>query len=177
MIGLTRIALATQLLVLFAGCLAAADPPAAQLISDAGSEASLLKSDLETIEFIGSSQGSWQSHSAIVIAYKGHISALRSAAAKLDAVRTSASPAQAAAIERIVPLMHAFAATADAMIGTIDKNPGRLAGSDYQQYIKVNSSLAADFSTLIGAWAIYGKTAAELALVAEKIGAPVPPLR
>jgi len=173
---MVRTTVITPLLMLLASLPAAADAQAAQLLSDAGNQASLLKSDLDTIEFFGSSAGGWQSHSTIVTVYKQHIGALRSLAARLDTTRGDASSAQKTGIDRVVPLMQEFAATAEAMINTIDKNPGALNGSDYKQYVKLNSDLAEEFVTLIGASVNCAKTGDELARVAEKIGAAAPQL-
>jgi ketol-acid reductoisomerase len=73
--------------------------------------------------------------------------------------------------------MRDFAANAEALIDAIGKNPAGLDSSDYKQYLKLNSDLAGEFTTLIGGWVDYGKTGEALARVAEKIGAPAPPLR
>jgi hypothetical protein len=133
-----------------------------QLLSDVESKASLLKSDLSTLDFFASSQLGWQSHAAIVAAYKEHIGALRNQAAKLDGARKDASRWQKTTIDQIVPLLQEFAATAEATIGAIDKNPAGLNSDDYKQYVKLNADLSGEFSTLIGTWVNYARTRDEL---------------
>lgn len=183
MIGMTRAAAVTPLLALLVTWHLAAAPDTGnnaqltQLLSDAENQASLLKSDLGTVAFFASSANGWQSHSTIVAAYKDHIGAVRSLAAKLTASRAGAPPARRTAIDRLVPLMQDFAAAAETMIDVIGKNPDALSGSDYQQYVKLNSDLASEFSSLVSTWVQYARTGDDLARVAAKIGAPVPPAR
>ena len=179
MIGKTRIAAATVVLALMTNQPQMAAPETsntaqvAKLLSDAEDQASLLKSDLGTLSFIASSQTDWQSHAGIVGAYKEHIGALRSQAAKLDTARRDASRRQQATIDRIVPLLREFAASAEAAVAALDKNPASLNDSDYKQYVKLNADLADEFSSLIATWVNYGRTSEELAQVAAKIGVPV----
>ena len=177
MTGMVRTAVTMPLLVLLSSWHSVAGPQTAQLLSEAENQASLLKSDLATIEFFGLSASSWQTHSAIVTAYREHINALRNQAGKLEAARSDGSPSQKVAIDRVIPLLREFAAAADAALAAIARNPDRLNSSDYKQFIKLNSDLAGEFSTLIGTWADFGKTSEELAGVAKKIDAPAPQLR
>jgi hypothetical protein len=178
----TRIAAATAVLALMTNQPQIAAPETgdasriADLLSDAENQASLLKSDLGTLSFFASSETGWQSHVGIVSAYKEHIGALRSQAAKLDAARRDASRWQQTTIDRIVPLLQEFAASAEAAIGALDKNPASLNNSDYKQYVKLNADLAGEFSSLIGTWMNYGRTREELGQVAGKIGAPAAPI-
>lgn len=144
----------------------------AKLLSDVERQASLLKSDLSTLDFFASSQLGWQSHAGIVAAYKEHIGALRNQAARLDGALKDASRWQKTTIDQIVPLLQEFAATAEATIGAIDRNPSGLSSNDYKQYVKLDADLAGEFSTLIGTWVNYAKTRDELGPVAEKIAAP-----
>lgn len=167
-----------SLLVLLAsrhamGAAETGDAQVSQLLSDANNQAALVNNDLGTLNFIASSPLDWKNHVPIVSAYRQHIGALRSQAARLEAARKNASAWQAVSIDRIVPLLREFAEAADATLVALDKNPGGLGGADYKQYLKLNADLAGEFSSLIGTWVNYGKTREELGRVAQKIAAPV----
>lgn len=151
----------------------AADVP--RMLSDAKSQASRLKIDIATLDFFASSESGWKSHAAITGMYADRIAALRSLAASLASARQDASVWQQTTIDRIVPLLHGLAASAEATITTINNNQSRLGTGEYKEYLKVSADLANELSDMIGSSVDYGKTSEELQRLAAKVGAPQGP--
>lgn len=176
----SRLVLILPLLLLaFSSGLGAIEPPrspgVAQLLSAAKDQASDLNNDIATLDFFAASESGWKTHAAITALYADRIAGLRNLAARLAAVRPSASPLEQATIDRIVPLLQGFASCAEAEINTLNANQSRLATGEYKDYLKVNATLAGEFSDLIGSSVNFGKTMAELAGAAQKTGAPAGP--
>jgi hypothetical protein len=175
------IAIILSALVLFAGGLVQAAPETAngpdvsQLLLEAKSRASMLKIDISTGGFFASSENGWKTHTAVTGVYNDRIAALRALADKLMAARNDSTYWQKETIDRTVPLLRGFAASASAMFANIDKNQTRLGTSEYNQYLKVNADLAVEFSDLIRSNVDYGKTMEQLQGLAEKVGAPAGP--
>jgi hypothetical protein len=140
----------------------------AQLLSDAKSSASSLKSDLATLDFFAASIGGWQTHAAILDLYQEHITSIRSQAARLESARNNGSLWQQTAVDRIIPVMQEFASSAEAAIRTSNANQTILQSSDFKRYFKLNSDQAGEFASLIAAWVDYAKTRDDLERVPQK---------
>lgn len=141
---------------------------AAQLLSDAKSQASIVKSDLATVDFFAVS---WKSNATTLALYQKDIGALRGLAPRLDAARKTASRWQQTAIDRIIPLIQEFTTDADAELRDAGANQNRLNTPEFQEYFKLHSDLANEYSALIGSWADYAKTKDDLDRAALKIHA------
>lgn len=135
----------------------------AQLLADADSQAMLLKSDLSTLDFMASSATPGQSYAQVIGAYRQHIATLRNQAATLETQRKNAPEWQQTTIDRVVPLLREFAASATAAMDAIGTHTG-----DFKQYVKLNADLAGELSTLIDTWISLGKTREELARAASR---------
>jgi hypothetical protein len=102
----------TLLLTGFLGALAtvkAAGVPdseqVAKLLSEAKTQAFQLKEDAATMESYARMNVSWESHAAAINQIKDHVNALGRQAAKLKDARSTASPWQKTAIDRIDPFL------------------------------------------------------------------------
>jgi len=143
-----------------------------QLLSDTKSLVSLLKSDISTLDFFALSGGGWQTHAVMLNLYSERTAALRSQALRLEAMRQNGSRWQQIAVDRIIPVMNELASSAETAINATKTNQPRLSSTEYREYLKLNSDLAEELSTLIAAWVDYAKTREDLDRSAEKIGAP-----
>ncbi len=140
-------------------------------LSQAKEQARELKNDVATIGFFMGSVSSWESHSSILNLYKENISAIRRQVIKLDDIRNIASPWQKTTIDRIRPLLQELAATAESVIDQINQNPKGLKTGEYNDYVKVNTDLAAELAALVGDFVDYGKTKEDLARL-TKVAVP-----
>lgn len=129
-----------------------------QLLAKTRSTASLLRSDVSTLDLF-TTEVDFRANSAVLQVYEGHIRDLRDQAAQLQAMRQQASSAQQTAIDRIVPVVQDYARSAEAAVGAAKTGAGR---SDLQPYLKLHTSLAAEFSTIVAAWTDYAETKAAL---------------
>jgi hypothetical protein len=143
-----------------------------QLLADAKSLASLLKSDLATIDFFALSAGGSQTYADMLNLYTGRATALRTQALKLESMRKYGSHWQQIAVDRMVPVMKELASSAEAAISSTKVTRNRPSSTDYREYLKLNSDLAGELSAVIAACVDYAKTREDLDHIAEKIGAP-----
>jgi len=104
--------------------------------------------------------------------YSERTAALRIQALRLEAMRQYGSRWQQIAVDRIIPVMNELASSAETAINATKTNQTRLSSTEYREYLKLNSDLAEELSTLIAAWVDYAKTREDLDRSAEKIGAP-----
>jgi hypothetical protein len=139
---------------------ASATPAVTQLLADAKSQASLLKSDLETLDFFASASGT-QGRSGMAGVYSDRIAALRNQAGRLTDARKDASHWQQVTIDRVVPLLQELASRGEAATRAA-------AGSKPSpEYLRATSSLARALYLLISASIDYGNAMEELDRVTQ----------
>ena len=143
-----------------------------QLLSDAKTQAFQLREDASIMESYTRSDASWQSHAATVAQMREHINAAGRTLTKLVDARKSASPWQATAIDRIQPLLKEIASDTQSVIEYINKNPKRLATSEYRDYVEANSDDASALAGLIADFVNYGNTKNRLERLASKLELP-----
>jgi len=154
----------------------AAEGDSAQVTQELSAVKSLigvLRSDVATLEFLARGEGGYSVESGMFDQVAGRISDLRGHAAKLDGMRTSGSPAQQRAVERLVPVMQEFASSADAAVKTSRTRQNQSNLTAFRQYMKLSTSLADELSSVISTWIGYAQTRGDLDRVARQIGAPI----
>lgn len=129
----------------------------ASLLAESKSQASMLGSDLATLDFFAQPNGA-QTQAALFSLYQEHIDTLRSDAAKLQAARDRASAPQKTAIDRMVPVMRDFASIAEAALARARAPQAASAAGGNREYFRLSSGLAAEFSAIVSAWADYANT-------------------
>jgi F0F1-type ATP synthase membrane subunit b/b' len=178
-----HIAIATMPLALFIAGIAvtsstlnAADVPDSeqvnQLLSDAKTQAFQLREDASTMESYTRSSASWQAHAVTVTQMKEHVNAAGRTLTKLQDARKTASPWQATAIDRVQPLLKEIASNTQSVIEYLNKNPQRLAMTEYKDYIETNSDEASDLAGLIADFVNYGNTKSRLERLTSKLELP-----
>ena len=135
----------------------------------------MLTSDLASLDFIVRVRAGTALDQGTLEAFAGHIDDLRNQAAKLEALRTSGSSSQQAAVDRILPVMREFASSAEAAISEAKAAPQQSNATGFRQYIRLNSELAREFSRVISVWVGYAQTRGDLDRLARELGAPAGP--
>ncbi len=139
------------------------------LLKDAKTEAAALKTDTEEMLTFTRSKVSWQSHAAKVEMVKEHINKAGEIAGKLTEAQSEGAPWQQQAIVQIPVLLRELATNTEAMIEYLNKNQNRVHHTDFQDYVKTNSELASELSTLINEYVSYGTTKARLEDLSKKL--------
>jgi hypothetical protein len=129
-----------------------------QLLEDAMSQVADLQRDSDELESFTRSNLSWQSHADELTRIGDRINTLGKTLEKLESMRSSASPWQREAMDRIVPLAKKLASNTTAAIEHLNKNPTHLNDPQYQQYLKSNAEVARNLSSLVKDFVEYGKT-------------------
>jgi hypothetical protein len=86
---------------------------------------------------------------AAVDQMKEHINAAGRTLTKLEDARHTASPWQATAMDRVMPLLKEIASNAETVIQYINKNPKRPVMNEYKDYTETNSEVAAQLAGLV----------------------------
>ena len=130
------------------------------LLAQAKTEAIQLKNDATDMEsFTLSPNLSWQSHAAKITEIKEHVNALGKTIAKLEQKKSTASPWQRTAIERINPVLRELAANTTSIIDHLNKEQGRLLHTqEHKDYLKANAQLASNMTEVVSDFVDYGQT-------------------
>jgi len=86
--------------------------------------------------------------------------------------RSSASPWQREAIDRIKPVAKKLASNTTAAIEHLNKNPLRINEPQYQQHLKSNAEAASNLAALVKDLVEYGKTRTTLEAYERKLEVP-----
>jgi chromosome segregation ATPase len=126
------------LAALLSACLQAraAKPPednreVTQLPEDIQVQAADLQRDSEELESFSRSRVSWESHATELEAIKERINKIGQTIQKLQSTRSSASPWQQEAIDRIVPVAQKLTSNTTAAIERLNRNPSHLQDPQY----------------------------------------------
>jgi len=103
---------------------------------------------------------------------KERINAIGKTISKLQNLRSSASPWQREAIDRIMPVAKKLASNTTAAIEHLNKNPLRINEPQYQQYLKSNAEAASNLAALVKDFVEYGKTRTTLEAYERKLEVP-----
>jgi len=120
-----------------------------QLLEDIKGQAADLQCDSDELESFTRSDMSWQSHAEELDRIKERINAIGKIISKLQNLRSSASPWQREAIDRIMPVAKKLASNTTAAIEHLNKNPLRINEPQYQQYLKSNAEAASNLAALV----------------------------
>jgi hypothetical protein len=143
-----------------------------QLLEDIKGQAADLQRDSDELESFTRSDMSWQSHAEELDRIKERINAIGKTISKLQNLRSSASPWQREAIDRIMPVAKKLASNTTAAIEHLNKNPLRINEPQYQQYLKSNAEAASNLAALVKDFVEYGKTRTTLEAYERKLEVP-----
>jgi len=143
-----------------------------QLLEDIKGQAADLQRDSDELESFTRSDMSWQSHAEELDRIKERINAIGKTISELQNLRSSASPWQREAIDRIMPVAKKLASNTTAAIEHLNKNPLRINEPQYQQYLKSNAEAASNLAALVKDFVEYGKTRTTLEAYERKLEVP-----
>jgi hypothetical protein len=156
---------------------AAAAPPednkeVSKLLEDIKTQAAELQRDSDELESYTRSQTSWQSHADQLTLMKERINNIGKTISSLQNLRSSASPWQQEAIDRIIPIAQKLAANTTAAIEHLNKDPLRIHDPQYQDYLKSNAEAATNLASLVKDFVEYGKTRTTLESYERRLEIP-----
>jgi len=147
--------------------------PVSKLLSQARAEAYQIQLDAGTLEsFTREPNISWQNHAEFINLMKANINEEGKTVAKLVDARSTASPWQVTAIDRIVPLLKELAANTTNAIAFINKNPAKLFSDEYKDYLEANADVSTELSDLITHYVHYGNTKNRFENLSRKLELP-----
>lgn len=148
------------------------NPEVTKLLDDIKMQAAELQRDSDELESFTRSSVSWESHAAELEVIKEHINKIGQTLQKMQSLRSSASPWQQEAIDRIAPVAQKLASNTTAAIEHLNKSPKRLQDPQYQQYLKSNAEAASQLAGLVKDFVEYGKTRTTLEALERKLEVP-----
>jgi hypothetical protein len=143
-----------------------------QLLEDIKVQSADLQRDSETLESYTRSGVSWQTHAEELNQMKDRINTIGKTISKLQNLRSSASPWQQEAIDRIIPVAEKLASNTSAAIEHLNKNPLKINEPQYQEYIKSNAETSSHLAALVKDFVEYGKTRTMLEAYERKLEVP-----
>ena len=143
-----------------------------KLLEDIKRQAADLQRDSEELEAFTRSDVSWQSHAQELEQIKDRINAIGKTISTLQNLRSSASPWQQEAIDRIIPVAQKLASNTTAAIEHLNQNPQHIQEPQYRQYIKSNAEAATSLASMVKDFVEYGKTRTTLEAYERKLEVP-----
>jgi hypothetical protein len=143
-----------------------------KLLEDVKIQAAALDRDSDELESFARSNVSWQSHGTELERIKDRINAIGKTISRMQQLRSSASPWQVEAIDRIMPVAQKLASNTTAAINHLDKNPLRLNTAEYQQYLKSNAEAASQLASMVKEFVDYGNTRTSLEAYERRLELP-----
>lgn len=131
-----------------------------KLLGEAKTGAYQISVDATTLEsYMRQPKLNWVSHATEIDRMKNDINATAKTVGKLNSERMNASPWQATAIDRIIPLMKEIADDTTAAIEFLNKNQAKpLITGDYRDFIEANADVCTQLSDLVSHFVDYGNT-------------------
>ena len=142
-----------------------------KLLSEAKTLAFQIKEDAVTMESYTRMNVTWEGHAAAINQIKEHVNALGRQVAKLKDARSSASPWQKTAIDRIDPYLDELGGYTSAVIEHLRGEPKR-APAEYKDYLEANADYASDLAAMIADFVDYGRTKERLERSTTKLEIP-----
>jgi hypothetical protein len=153
----------------------AADPSDSEQVSKLLSEAKTLafqvKEDADLMEGFTRMNVSLESHAVAINQIRDHVNALGRHVTKLKDARSSASPWQRTAIDRINPYLEELAGYTAAVIEHISGTQKHTT-DEYKDYLEANADYSADLASMIADFVDYGKTKQKVERLAAKLELP-----
>jgi hypothetical protein len=128
-----------------------------RLLSEAKTAAYQLREDAAAMETYTRTDVSWEAHADAINQIKEHIGALARVTAKLQSVKSAASPWQKTAIDRINPYLDELGGYTSAAIEHINGNHSAHTMLEYKDYLEANADYASDLAAMIGNFVDYGR--------------------
>jgi chromosome segregation ATPase len=148
------------------------NPEVTRLLYEIEMEAADLQRDSEEWESFTRLQLSWESHADELNRIKERINKIGQTIQKLQSLRSSASPWQQEAIDRILPVARKLAENTTAAIEHLNKNPTHLQDPQYQSYLKSNAEAATQLAGMVKDFVEYGKTRTTLEALERRLEVP-----
>jgi hypothetical protein len=145
------------------------NPQVTALLVEAREKAAVLAKDADEMESLLRSDVTWQTHADMLNRIKDHANSLAKDVEKMVAARSSASPWQQQAIDRMLPMMRELAANTTAAIKHLNENKIRPTTGNYAAYLKENTETAQQLSEMISSYVRYGETKAKLQNLEQKL--------
>jgi hypothetical protein len=142
-----------------------------KLLSEAKTMAFQLKEDAVTMESFTRMNVSWESHAVAINQIKDHINALGRQEAKLKEARSSGSPWQQTAIDRITPFLDELTGYTYAVIEHINGQT-KHTPAEYKDYLEANADYATDLAAMIGNFVDFGNAKDRLERLGDKLEIP-----
>ena len=139
------------------------NPSVTGQLTDAKAIVAKIKKDASEMESYARSTGpSWDTHAATLSRIKDDVNKLQENMRGLQSHRTTASPWQQDAIDRVTGLANDLAANMNAAIAQLNKSKARPTAPPYPEYLKTNAQLARDLADEIDDTIDYGQNKAKL---------------
>jgi len=142
-----------------------------KLLSEAKTMAFQFKEDAVTMESFTRMNVSWESHAVAIGQVKDHVNALIRQTDKLKAARSSGSPWQQTAIDRITPFLDELTGYTYAVIEHLNGQK-KHTPAEYQDYLEANADYASDLAAMIGNFVDFGKTKDRMQRLGNKLEIP-----
>jgi hypothetical protein len=158
--------------------LQAADNPVAdsaevsELLTQAKDHAVQLTRDADEMQVFARQRISAETHAKKINTIKEHTNRLGKVLQQLSEKRSSASPWQQTAIDRVAPYASELASNIETTIEHLNQNQTRLQTAEYRDYLKANYELSSGLSELIGDFVTYGKSKATYERLGSQLEVP-----
>jgi hypothetical protein len=139
-------------------------------LTDAKTIVAKIKKDAVQMQSYGQNGGlSWQSHGVALDKIKADVNTLQQNMRGLQSHRTTASPWQQEAIDRITGFANDLATNMNAAIDRLNKSKNRPTTPPYPEYLKANTRIASDLADEIDATIDYGQNKATLDSLGQQL--------
>jgi hypothetical protein len=146
------------------------NPSVTGQLNDAKTMVATIKKDAAKMEsYARTPQLSWQTHASVLEKIKVDVNALQDNMRGLQSHRTTASPWQQDAIDRITGFANDLATNMNVAIDRLNKSKTRPTTPPYPAYLKTNTRIVTDLADEIDATIDYGQNKA----AADTLGAQI----
>jgi hypothetical protein len=158
---------------LFFACTALAiqepSPEVEQLLQETRDKAQVLSQDDDEMLALTRSNVSWESHADMLETIKQDVNDMAKIMQKLQASRSSASPWQQQAIDRMIPLLKDLATNTTAAINHLKEHQDFPTQGHYTDYLKQNYQTAQQLAQMVSDYVEYGESRARMEKLEQKL--------
>jgi hypothetical protein len=146
------------------------NPSVTAQLNDAKAIVAKIKKDAVQMQSYAQTTGlSWQTHSTALEKIKGDVNELQQNMRGLQSHRSTASPWQQEAIDRIAGFANDLATNMNASIARLNKSKSRPTAPPYPEYLKANTRIVTDLADEIDATIDYGQNKSKLDSLGQQI--------
>ncbi|MFZ3276857.1 MAG: hypothetical protein WA182_08120 [Candidatus Sulfotelmatobacter sp.] len=139
-------------------------------LTDAKAIVARIKKDAVQMQSYSQTTGlSWQTHATALEKIKGDVNELQQNMRGLQSHRTTASPWQQDAIDRITGFANDLATNMNASIARLNKSKSRPTAPPYPEYLKANTRIVTDLADEIDATIDYGQNKSKLDSLGQQL--------